>query len=160
MQFIRKRFWYVPAIIWMIVIFRLSGQVGKVSSSLSFKVTAKIVYIIELVRRGDNADAVMIAMKLHPIIRKLAHMAEYGILYILLALSFLASTRATRAMAYAVIMSAIYAGLDEFHQSFVADRSAQVTDVCIDMAGVLMAVTFALLIYSFWQDRREKSGYR
>ena len=93
-------------------------------------------------------------MKLHPYVRKLAHMAEYGILYVLLFLSFCASTIATRAMVYGIIVSFLYACTDEFHQTFVSSRSGQFTDVCVDMTGVLAAVTFTLIVYSVWQKHK------
>ncbi|MDO4426476.1 MAG: VanZ family protein, partial [Planctomycetia bacterium] len=97
-KFIRKYFWYVPAIIWMLVIFNLSGQVGQASGRLSLQVTEKIVDVIEVVRGGDEEDAYRLTVKLHPYVRKLAHMTEYGILYTLLMLSFLASMVTTRSM--------------------------------------------------------------
>lgn len=152
-KFIRKYFWYVPAIIWMLVIFNLSGQVGQASGRLSLQVTEKIVDVIEVVRGGDEEDAYRLTVKLHPYVRKLAHMTEYGILYTLLMLSFLASMVTTRSMSFSILMSFLYACMDEFHQTFVSSRAGQFTDVCIDMTGVLTAVTVTLFIYSFWQER-------
>lgn len=154
MGIFKKHFWYIPAIVWMFIIFRMSGQAGKISSGISYKVTEFIVDIIEIVRRGDACDAIHIAVKLHPYVRKLAHMAEFGILDILLTLSFMASARATMSMVIAIIVSFAYACLDEFHQTFVTARSGQLTDVCIDMMGVLGAVTLMLFIYSIWQKRK------
>ncbi len=152
-KYIRKYFWYVPAIIWMLVIFNLSGQVGQASGRLSLQVTEKIVDVIEVVRGGDEEDAYRLTVKLHPYVRKLAHMTEYGILYTLLMLSFLASMVTTRSMSFSILMSFLYACTDEFHQTFVSSRAGQFTDVCIDMTGVLAAVAVTLFIYSFWQER-------
>ena len=46
MKIIRKYFWYVPAVIWMVIIFNMSGQTGEISSGLSLQVTEKVVDII------------------------------------------------------------------------------------------------------------------
>ena len=137
----------------MLVIFNLSGQVGQASGRLSLQVTEKIVDVIEVVRGGDEEDAYRLTVKLHPYVRKLAHMTEYGILYTLLMLSFLASMVTTRSMSFSILMSFLYACTDEFHQTFVSSRAGQFTDVCIDMTGVLAAVAVTLFIYSFWQER-------
>ena len=160
MKIIRKYFWYVPAIVWMYVIFSFSGQTAEVSSGISLKVTQKIVDIIGILRGGEGFDAGYLVELLHPYVRKCAHMGEFGVLFVLLFLSFLASTVATRAMAGAIFVSFIYACLDEFHQTKVGGRAGMFTDVCVDMTGVLAAVMFVLIIYSFWQVSHERKMER
>ena len=49
-------------------------------------------------------------------------------------------------------VGAAYAVTDEFHQIFVAGRSCEVRDMCIDAAGVLCGV----LVIAVWR-RRKKS---
>ena len=68
------------------------------------------------------------------ILRKLAHMAEYGVLWWLWwrALEY-------RHAAVAAAITIAYAATDEFHQSFVADRHGTPVDVVIDGAGVALA---------------------
>ena len=151
MKIIRKYFWYVPTIFWMISIFSMSGQTSPSSNGFSYRVTEKIVHVIEIVRDGDEADAEYLTNKLHPYVRKAAHMNEYAVLYTLLLLSFCASTIVTRAMFYSILVSLIYACTDEFHQTFVSLRTGSILDVCVDMTGVLAAVTVSLIVYSAWQ---------
>ena len=69
------------------------------------------------------------------VLRKLAHMAEYGLLWWLWwrALGY-------RHMAAAVAITLLYAASDEFHQSFVEGRHGTPWDVAIDAAGVALAV--------------------
>ena len=131
MKILRSYFWYVPTIIWMIMIFNMSGQVASTSQGFSLRVTQKIVNVID-------------------------HMNEYAILYTLLLLSFCASTIVTRAMFYSILVSFVYACTDEFHQTFVSLRSGDFIDVCIDMTGVMAAVTLSLFVYSAWQLHRAK----
>ena len=151
MKIFRSYFWYVPTIIWMITIFNMSGQVASTSQGFSLRVTQKIVNVIEIVRDGDEEDAEHLTNMLHPYVRKAAHMNEYAILYTLLLLSFCASTIVTRAMFYSILISLLYACTDEFHQTFVSLRTGSILDVCVDMTGVLAAVTVSLFVYSAWQ---------
>ena len=53
-------------------------------------------------------------------------------------------TEAGRAFLVSFLIAAVYAVLDEFHQSFVASRTGSPWDVLIDCAGALAGV----LIYS------------
>ena len=144
----------------MYVIFSFSGQTAQVSSGISLKVTQKIVDIIGIIRGGEGFDSGYLVELLHPYVRKCAHMGEFGVLFVLLFLSFLASAVATRAMAGAIFVSFIYACLDEFHQTKVGGRAGMFTDVCVDMTGVLAAVMFVLIIYSFWQVSHERKMER
>ena len=69
------------------------------------------------------------------ILRKCAHMAEFGLLWFLWwrALGY-----GNRAIPAAIAIG--YAITDEIHQSFVDGRHAAVEDVLIDGAGVLIAI--------------------
>lgn len=66
--------------------------------------------------------------------RKLVHMAEYGLLWVLWS----------RALGYrrrgvAATIVILYAVSDEYHQTFVAGRHGSPVDVLIDSAGVAIA---------------------
>ena len=72
------------------------------------------------------------------VLRKCAHMTEYGLLWFLWwrALGY-----GSRAVPAAIAIG--YAITDEIHQSFVHGRVAAIHDVLIDAAGVLIAITVA-----------------
>jgi VanZ family protein len=83
----------------------------------------------------------------HFVIRKLAHLTEYGILGFLWFRAW-RGTRAgwsilwaRRALAFCLAVAA----LDEFHQSFVPSRTSSPRDVAIDCVGVLVALTLIRL---------------
>ena len=78
------------------------------------------------------------------ILRKIAHMAEYGLLTFLWwrPLRTLATQRA--AIAVAVAISLLYAAGDEYHQSFVEGRHGNPVDVAIDAVG-MAAVAWLLM---------------
>jgi len=72
------------------------------------------------------------------ILRKGAHVVEYGVLTFLLYRAFQGTFNMTAfgLFAYPVLLSFLYAASDEFHQTFVPGRSGNVTDVLIDGIGI------------------------
>jgi VanZ family protein len=78
---------------------------------------------------------------LHAIIRKTAHLTEYFVLSVFLfrALRGEQSGWKLRWAIWAIVIAAGYAGLDEFHQSFVASRTASPWDSLIDTVGASVA---------------------
>jgi len=76
------------------------------------------------------------------LLRKTAHMVEFGILACLIFCAIINSMKIEpfRAYSWSGFLSIIYAITDEFHQSFVPARSPGITDVLIDSAGVLFAL--------------------
>jgi len=75
------------------------------------------------------------------VLRKLAHMVEYGILWLLLVRGLKGSTGCSQGslLRISFIVSLLYALSDEFHQSFVSGRNGSVWDVCIDGLGMVFA---------------------
>jgi VanZ family protein len=72
------------------------------------------------------------------VVRKCAHLTEYAILAALLYRAFRRNQlRAGQAFAACFFVAALYATLDEFHQSFVASRTGSPWDVLIDCLGAL-----------------------
>lgn len=76
------------------------------------------------------------------ILRKLAHITEYGILTFLAwrAISDGGVKNNKRYLIAAIIFSAFYAISDEYHQLFVYGRVGSPVDVIIDSVGILIAV--------------------
>jgi len=88
----------------------------------------------------------------HLIVRKAAHFTEYGILAFLAARAFRTSPGPFLSRHWfiaALLLIAIYALIDEYHQSFVPSRTASVYDSMIDVAGGL-----TILLFLSWRHRR------
>lgn len=140
----------VLAIVWMCVIFAFSAQEKEESGEVSASFTYHMVSSTRTFFHLDLSDARVkeISDAIEGFIRKLAHMAEFGIMSVLLyiwvgqwEMSFL------RRGGTAVGATAIYAATDEIHQLFVPGRAGRFSDVCIDSAGALTGViVFALLV--------------
>jgi len=76
------------------------------------------------------------------ILRKIAHMTEYFVLTLLLYRAFKKSFRMTfgNLLFWSAFLSFIYSLSDEYHQTFVSNRSGNLIDVSIDLIGILPAV--------------------
>lgn len=95
-------------------------------------------------------------------IRKLAHFSIYGLMGIFSLLS-VASYKAFRpGLRYvaALIICALYAALDEFHQRFVPGRSCEIRDMLIDSSGALLGILFALCLMWLILKRGAKKNER
>ena len=80
------------------------------------------------------------------VIRKAAHVLEYAILSILscraLAQRAAPSPLPLAALGQAVLIASAYAVLDEWHQSWTAERFGSPLDVAIDSVGATVGVAF------------------
>jgi VanZ family protein len=90
----------------------------------------------------DVSDATIGTVQL--LVRKCGHITEYAILAALIY-------RALRqhllpALAVTFVFAGSYAALDEFHQSFVASRSASFWDFLIDCAGAMIGLVIYRLV--------------
>lgn len=69
-------------------------------------------------------------------LRKAAHIGEYLILYILVIANF--EEKDLRARVISLVITALYAVSDEYHQSFVRGRHMSIYDMTFDWIGVLL----------------------
>jgi len=83
----------------------------------------------------------------HTIIRKMAHVTEYGVLAILLcrALGRPGTPLRPATVLRALIYCAAYASLDELHQTFVRSRAGSPTDVALDVGGASLGSLLLIL---------------
>lgn len=127
------RLW-LPPLGWTAVI--LTASSTPFSSGNTGDRMAKLIITIF----GHAIDPLLFDL-VHITIRKGAHLAEYGILGLLL----LRAIRAERTYwnfrwcLAAIAVAAAVAGLDEWHQAFVPGRIASVYDVAIDTLGATLA---------------------
>ena len=121
-----QRKYLITTLIIMAFIFVQSALPGDLSSNESNFIVQLLVALFDV-----DAGSVGVA------VRKCAHFTEYLVLGGSTMLLF-GEMRLSGLIAWAV--GAAYAVTDEFHQLFVAGRSCEVRDMCIDAAGVLCGV--------------------
>jgi len=88
---------------------------------------------------------------------KIAHFIEYGVFVILLLRAFShppISSRVIVLYAFAVIVSIVFAGLDEYHQKFVPGRTADLYDLAADSLGIFVG---SAIHFRFYRTRRQAS---
>ena len=134
---------FLPALFMMYVIFSFSAQSGTVSGNLSYKVSEIIVEsandAFEL--HWEDTDVAHYASQIHHTVRKLAHVTEYFLLAMSVSFPlYVYGVRGIRLPLLAGFLCVGFAGLDEYHQSFVAGRGPSVRDVCIDSIGVFIGI--------------------
>jgi VanZ family protein len=79
---------------------------------------------------------------------KTVHMIEYALFGFLLYLTLKNSpypSFSVHAMLFAIAIGILYGMTDEFHQSFVPGRSANIPDLAADAIGVTLAQTFIFI---------------
>ena len=139
--------------VWMGVIFAFSCQNGEESSSMSEKL---LMFLCGIFHYSPPPDIKHI---LTVIIRKGAHMTEFGILA-LLWLGTLRSrvNKAAWTFPAAFAGSSLYAATDELHQLFVSERAGQVTDWMIDSSGAFVYLCIVWLMIRAIENSKKSKG--
>jgi VanZ family protein len=86
---------------------------------------------------------------IHAIIRKSGHFIGYGLIGLAWLRAWLKSLPAAsflRVASFALFGTALVASSDEFHQSFLPNRTASPYDVLLDCVGAVVLMTLAYLI--------------
>lgn len=153
------RYWRYPALamillcLWMI--FHFSGQDGGTSDSLSSRVTALLLETAT----GNRPDLQSLEFaRANHVIRKLAHMTEYGMLAFSCAVmthTFPFSIWKRHGISAAA--SAFVASLDEYMQTFSMGRDGRVRDVFIDIGGAALALLLFMLLWRISERQWRKA---
>lgn len=91
--------------------------------------------------------------------RKMAHMFEYAVLTWLLFCALGWRGKGIGTASLVIIIVLVYAGLDEWHQTWVAGRHGTWRDVEIDAMGVMLAFLWLWVrperILQYWKRERD-----
>lgn len=129
------------------MIFNFSNQDSEKSGSTSQKVTEAITKDIKSIQKLNKNEKAKVIDKIEDVIRKIAHFSLYALVgFLLMALFSTYNINEKNKIISTIIIGAIYAISDEFHQSFISGRSGQVSDVFLDTLGVTVGGLFILLI--------------
>lgn len=142
-------------------IFCFSSQDGEESSAVSRKVTTAVTQNVKKIQDMDSKERELTLNKIEHVIRKIAHFSIYTLVGILMmALMSTYDISKNKQILVSILVGIIYATSDEIHQYFIPGRSAMVTDVLIDTAGVCLGVLIVLIslqIYIKIYKKRQKS---
>lgn len=126
MDGLRLIHWRILLVLWMTAIYLVSSDL--LSSRFSADATVEVFGLLNY------------------IVRKCAHMGEFGILtYLWMRSVWTQADRLRVCLTWSVALSLLYAATDEIHQSFVPERLGLWSDVLFDAAGSL------LVGYGLWR---------
>lgn len=148
----------------MAFIFMQSAKDASASISSSHDVSDSIANIIrpenpETDRRpngGPTSERNRFLLKVHEVIRKAAHMAEFAALSFFAYLSALSlgadksKKHLLLALPSVLAFSVLYAFFDEWHQTMTPGRSFDFADIGLDSAGAVIGIALALAAYGLF----------
>lgn len=154
----RKLLPFLPVVGWYAILFCFSAQNGASSGALSDRLAYQLIEQTNPTFFQLNAVEQMSIMEILTFcLRKAAHMGAYFILAGLLLWALKGWLDAPRRRAVAtLLLTALLAGLDEFHQTFVPGRSGQARDVLIDLTGAGLMLLLWAMGRRFLARRRAK----
>jgi VanZ family protein len=124
------------------MIFSFSAQNGDTSGGLSETITTYVLQTYDFFFHPEDAPNIFVYRMdfIQFVIRKTAHVSEYFALCmsLLLPLNRIFSKK-KHVLLISSITSFVFAGLDEYHQTFIPGRMGSITDVFIDSIGIALA---------------------
>jgi len=130
--------YWLPVLLWMGVIFL--GSCDSHSSLHSSRLLGPLLHWLLPSLTNDQVQQIIFGF------RKLAHLAEYAMLSLLVWRAVRQPVRndprpwSWPQARLVTLLCAAYAGTDEFHQLFVPTREARIHDVALDTGGALLAL--------------------
>ncbi len=129
--------YWAPVIAWVALIFFFSTDTfGPTEGGLTHRFTRAILLTFSPDLSPQTIETV------HNLIRKLAHVVEYGVLVLLLYRAVRQDSLEPRHWRWALpslLLALLIAGLDEFHQSHTSMRTGSIRDLGLDSVGMLIA---------------------
>ncbi len=142
----------------MALIFLFSSMNGEGSGRLSGNITRVLLKVLypayEQLSKQQQRGAFQL---MHHLVRKAAHMTEFAVLAAWVYM-FAAECRRRCKGLWAFGISVLYAATDEWHQSFVKARGAQIGDVVIDAIGALFGCLIVFLVLRLSLVRHRQSS--
>jgi VanZ family protein len=153
---------WVPAVVIMAVIFYFSSKPADTSSESSLAVVNQMISIFENITDVEyqKDDLTELKENLNHIVRKTAHFCEYAVLACTFAFSLTAwKKRGKWLFLIPVLLSALYAATDEFHQTFVPGRAGMIRDVLLDSSGAAAgSLLFCLITAAIIKKVKKRNG--
>lgn len=145
--------YWAPVIGWMLLIFVASSDLMSAERTSRF-----LIPFLRWIAPGISPATIA---SIQFLVRKSAHLTEYAILAALLWRGIQQHQAGSwRAAAIALVAAALYASLDEFHQSFIPSRTGAPRDVAIDCCGALLGLALCESLGRCKREPNPKFGIR
>ena len=143
MRYLLKPLSFLPALCMMYLIYSYSGQQGEVSSSVSLHFTTRLLALIDRILHLelDSAQLLYYTELAHGLVRKLAHVSEYFLLAVSVALPlYVYKLRGFWLVIVSGLFCIGFACLDEYRQTFIPGRNGSKRDILIDCIGIVPGI--------------------
>jgi VanZ family protein len=141
------KYWF-PVVVWMCFIFWMSTAMFAAQNTSSI-IEPILRFLMPTIAHKELEH-------IHFLIRKLAHLTEYFISGLLLFRAFRSGSEehhAWRWALYSFLVLVLIAATDEYHQSFVSERTSSIVDVGIDSIGGVLALVISTLKCRFVRSK-------
>jgi VanZ family protein len=135
-----RRLAWLPPMAWMGLIWRMSADSS--SGVKSLRIARLIWGWLFTPLTGLKPTYPTLALT-DALFRKACHVGEYAVLAGLLYIALAKASRLTDRPAvrrWTLLLTVLWASIDELHQAFVPGRGAHVSDIGIDTLGALLAL--------------------
>jgi VanZ family protein len=156
----KKKRYLLKTLCWLIVLlymagmFYFSSQSGAHSNKISEEIVAAIKQHVPLTSILEEKNFIQ-QLDYNYILRKCTHFIEYFILALMVYFALrICGVRPKTTTLITFAFCIIYASLDEYHQSFVIERTPALKDVIVDVSGGILALTILFI------RRSSKHGIR
>lgn len=141
----------VLSITWMVIIFTYSSQNGTTVDEKATPIIETITESNETYQSATKEEKVLMDNDYEFYISKVVHVLEYGALCFFLFMAFILIKKRTLNYLFSFIITFLFAISDEYHQTFIPDRSARPQDVLIDVLAAIICILVLELIYSTYR---------
>ena len=144
------RYW-LPLLLWMVVIFSASADTASVPHTSRF-----LEPFLRWFKPDISAEAID---AVRWCVRKAAHMTEFAVLTWLAWRALRRPVRqdqrlwSARCAWGALGLAVLYASTDEIHQTFVPNRTGSMMDVAIDATGAALGMLMVWMVFR-WRRRK------
>lgn len=132
--------WGFLALLWAALIFKMTATPSFTGDSTGGFLQSFLPFV--------EAETIK---QLNYFIRKMAHVTAFGILALLV---WKAIWPAKYAYLIAWVIASTYGAIDEWHQTFIPNRSGVLSDVLIDSLGAALALLLLYICRRIWQRGR------
>ncbi len=152
---------WLPAVTIMGIIFWFSSKTADLSQESSLSISIVLYNLYDQMKSSPipGPEKLDLLGIIDHIVRKSAHFTEYACLCAAITFHFTVWKKNISYRTWIpVLIAGLYAATDEFHQTFVAGRSGQLSDVLLDTAGAATgALIFGILYLLFVQVRQKRA---
>ncbi len=148
----------ILAVLWMGIIFYFSNRTADESNNTSDAVEAAIGKVtVEDFEQKSEEEVVSFLDRYRVLARKTAHILEFTLLCMLVFMALPFEIPMKFRLIGSGVWTLLYAISDEIHQAFIPGRTGLVSDVFIDIAGILLGIIGIIVltwIYNAIKKRR------